>query len=340
MQSSKLVLPRSLPARGRLRASLPPLAVLMLLAALPLFVDGYGADLALRIMVYAIFALSLQLLVGVTGLVSLGHAGFFGIAAYVTVLASGDDAASIAWLLPASMLAAGIYAAAVGALSLRTRGVYFIMVTLAFAQMAYFVFHDTPVGGGSDGIFLTMRPNLRLGETVLLDLEKAPQIYYLALACLAGTYGFLAMLLRSRFGHALAGIRVNEQRMRAAGFATYWYKLAAFIIAAMLAGVAGFLQAAKNGAVNPELLSWHESGGVLMMIILGGLGSLRGAVIGAAAFVLLKECYASAALFGALAERWQLTLGLTMILFVALLPQGLIGLGRRLRPSAGDAHAK
>jgi branched-chain amino acid transport system permease protein len=340
MQSSKLVLPRSLPARGRLRASLPPLAVLMLLAALPLFVDGYGADLALRIMVYAIFALSLQLLVGVTGLVSLGHAGFFGIAAYVTVLASGDDAASIAWLLPASMLAAGIYAAAVGALSLRTRGVYFIMVTLAFAQMAYFVFHDTPVGGGSDGIFLTMRPNLRLGETVLLDLEKAPQMYYLALACLAGAYGFLAMLLRSRFGHALAGIRVNEQRMRAAGFATYWYKLAAFVIAAMLAGVAGFLLAAKNGAVNPELLSWHESGGVLMMIILGGLGSLRGAVIGAAAFVLLKECYASAALFGALAERWQLTLGLTMILFVALLPQGLIGLGRRLRPSPGDAHAK
>jgi branched-chain amino acid transport system permease protein len=126
--------------------------------------------------------------------------------------------------------------------------------------------------------------------------------------------------------------------MRAAGYATYWYKLAAFVLAAMLAGVAGFLMAAKNGAVNPELLSWHESGGVLMMIILGGLGSLRGAVIGALAFVLLKEFYASAALLGALAERWQLTLGLTMILFVALLPQGLIGLGRRFQSRRGGKH--
>jgi branched-chain amino acid transport system permease protein len=310
------------------------------LAALPLVLSGYSADLVVRIMIYAIFALSLELLVGTTGLVSLGHAGFFGIAAYVTVLASGDDAVSIAWLLPAAMAGAGIYALAVGALSLRTRGVYFIMVTLAFAQMAYFVFHDTPVGGGSDGIFLTMRPVWKLGETVLLDLERGPHMYYFVLACLVAVYGFLALLLRSRFGHALSGIRVNEQRMRAAGFATYPYKLAAFVIAAMLAGVAGFLMAAKNGAVNPELLSWHESGGVLMMIILGGLGSLRGAVIGAAAFVLLKEFYASAALFGALAERWQLTLGLTMILFVALLPQGLIGIKRRVAAKRGGGHAR
>jgi branched-chain amino acid transport system permease protein len=338
MQISNLALAPALPAHGMLRRSLLPLAAAALLAALPLFLSSYGADLVLRIMIYAIFALSLELLVGTTGLVSLGHAGFFGVAAYVTVLASGDESASIAWLLPAAMLAAGLYALVVGALSLRTRGVYFIMVTLAFAQMAYFVFHDTPVGGGSDGIFLTQRPALKFGQTVLLDLEKSAHVYYLALACLAATYGLLALLLRSRFGHALAGIRINEQRMRAAGYATYWYKLAAFVLAAMLAGVAGFLMAAKNGAVNPELLSWHESGGVLMMIILGGLGSLRGAVIGALAFVLLKEFYASAALLGALAERWQLTLGLTMILFVALLPQGLIGLGRRFQSRRGGKH--
>jgi branched-chain amino acid transport system permease protein len=340
MQTTNLALPIPNPARRGPRAWILPLAVTALLAALPLLLSSYGSDLALRIMIYAIFALSLELLVGTTGLVSLGHAAFFGIAAYATVLASGDDAASIAWLLPVTMLAAGVYAFAVGALSLRTRGVYFIMVTLAFAQMAYFVFHDTPVGGGSDGIFLTMRPVLKLGETVLLDLEKGPHMYYLALGCLVAVYGLLALILRSRFGHALAGIRENEQRMRAAGYATYWYKLAAFVIAAMLAGVAGFLMAAKNGAVNPELLSWHESGGVLMMIILGGLGSLRGAVIGAVAFVLLKEATASTAIFGALAERWQLTLGLTMILFVALLPQGLIGLGRRLTSKRGGSHAR
>jgi branched-chain amino acid transport system permease protein len=327
-------------ARRGLKASLLPLVVALLLAALPVYLSSYGADLVLRIMVYAIFALSLELLVGTTGLVSLGHAGFFGIAAYVTVLASGDNAASVAWLLPLSMLAAGLYALVTGALSLRTRGVYFIMVTLAFAQMAYFVFHDTPIGGGSDGMFLTSRPVLAMGGATLLDLEKSSHVYYLALACLAGTYALLAAVLRSRFGHALAGIRINEQRMRAAGYDTYRYKLAAFVLAAMLAGVAGFLMAAKNGAVNPELLSWHESGGVLMMIILGGLGSLRGAVLGAIAFVLLKEFYASSAILGSLADRWQLTLGLTMILFVALMPQGLIGLARRWKrtPEAGHAH--
>ena len=329
----------STPRRG-LQASLLPLAVAVLLAVLPSFLSPYSADLVLRIMVYAIFALSLELLVGTTGLVSLGHAGFFGIAAYVTVLASGDNATSVAWLLPAAMLAAGLYALVTGALSLRTRGVYFIMVTLAFAQMAYFVFHDTPIGGGSDGMFLTARPVLAIGGLTVLDLEKSSHVYYLALACLAGTYALLAAVLRSRFGHALAGIRINEQRMRAAGYHTYWYKLAAFVLAAMLAGVAGFLMAAKNGAVNPELLSWHESGGVLMMIILGGLGSLRGAVLGAIAFVLLKEFYASSAILGSIAERWQLTLGLTMILFVALMPQGLIGLARRWKrsPEAGHAH--
>jgi branched-chain amino acid transport system permease protein len=145
------------------------------------------------------------------------------------------------------------------------------------------------------------------------------------------TYALLALLRRSRFGHALAGIRVNEQRMRAVGFATYAYKLAAFVIAGALAGVAGFLLAVKDGFVNPELLSWHESGAVLLMIILGGIGHLRGAVLGAAAFVLLKELYASPDLVGSLSEHWQLTLGLTIIAFVALLPKGLIGLPARLR---------
>ena len=151
------------------------------------------------------------------------------------------------------------------------------------------------------------------------------------IAALVATYAFIALLLGSRFGHALAGIRVNEQRMRAAGFSTTPYKLAAFVIAGALAGLAGLLLAIKDGAVNPELLSWHESGAVLLMLIFGGIGSLRGAVIGAIAFTLLKELFQSEALLGPLASHWQLTLGLTIIAFVAALPRGLIGLGARLR---------
>ena len=307
-----------------------PSAVAVLLLALPAALSPYTQDMVVRIAIYAIFALSLELLVGITGLVSLGHAAFLGIGAYVTVLASGDSGGSIARIAPLAVLAAAGYALFVGALSLRTKGVYFIMVTLAFAQMAYFVFHDTKLAGGSDGIFLYVKPVLALGGQTVLNLDDKHHAYYSVIGCLVGTYALLALLRRSRFGHALDGIRVNEPRMRAAGYSTYGYKLAAFVIAGALAGLAGFLLAAKDGVCNPELLSWHESGAVLLMIILGGIGSLRGAVIGAVAFTLLKELFQSEALLGSLAGHWQMTLGFTIIAFVALLPKGLIGLRTRL----------
>jgi branched-chain amino acid transport system permease protein len=313
-----------------------PLAVACTLAVLPMFLSSYLQDLALKIMVYAIFALSLELLVGTTGLISLGHAAFFGIAGYVTVLFAPEyEQGAIPLLLPLSILIAGLYALFVGALSLRTKGIYFIMVTLAFAQMAFFVFHDTPVGRGTDGIYLNLRPVLSIAGNAIVDLDNGKHMYFFALGALVVTYGLLALIRRSRFGRALVGIRINEQRMRATGYNTYAYKLAAFVIAGMLAGLAGFLSAAKNGIVNPELLSWHESGAVLLMIILGGLGSLRGAVIGTLAFILLKEFYSSETIFGPFAQRWQLTLGLTMIFLVATLPNGLIGLGDRLKRAAG-----
>ncbi len=311
-------------------ASLVPVIVGLVLLALPPFLSPYVQDLVVKIAVYAIFALSLELLVGVTGLVSLGHAAFLGIGAYTTVLATGDSGGSVATILPLAMLAAAAYALVVGALSLRTKGVYFIMVTLAFAQMAYFVFHDTQLAGGSDGLFLYVKPAIGT-----LSLEDKRTLYYTVMIALIGTYALLALLMRSRFGHALAGIRVNEQRMRAAGYATYGYKLVAFVIAGALAGLAGFLLAMKDGTVNPELLSWHESGAVLLMLILGGIGHLRGAVIGAIAFTLLKELFQLEALLGPLASHWQMTLGLTIIAFVALLPKGLIGLRQRL---FGGAH--
>ncbi|RPH60818.1 MAG: branched-chain amino acid ABC transporter permease, partial [Burkholderiales bacterium] len=260
-----------------------------------------------------------------------GHAAFLGIAAYVAALLSPQsEPASLILLLPAAVIAAGLYALVVGALSLRTRGIYFIMVTLAFAQMAYYVFHDTKVGGGSDGIYLYFRPVLSIAGWQPFDLDSGHTFYYFVLASLAFTFALLALLVRSRFGRALAGIRVNEQRMRAVGFATYGYKLSAFVLAAMLAGLAGFLYALKDGYVNPELLSWHQSGAVLIMIILGGLGSLRGAVIGAFAFALLQELFQSEAVFGDFAQHWQLTLGFAIIACVALMPNGIIGFGRQL----------
>ena len=298
------------------------LACFAALAVYPLVAGNFGIDLVTKTMVFAIFALSLELLVGGTGLVCFGQAAFFGIGAYAAVLLSPQDGpAALMWLLPAATLAAALYALVVGALSLRTKGVYFIMVTLAFAQMAYYVVHDTPLGGGTDGIYLTAKPVLG----TLLDLDKPLLLYGFTLAALVAVFGFLALLSRSRFGRALAGIRVNEQRMRATGFDTYPYKLAAFTISGAIAGLAGFLFAVKDGFVNPELMSWHFSGAVLIMIILGGIGHLRGALIGAFAFALLQELFRSEALFGGFARHWQLGLGLTIIASVALLPRGLVG---------------
>ena len=312
--------------------ALPLAAVCVLLALFPFVGGKFYVDLMVTTMILGIFALSLELLVGRTGLVSFGHAAFFGIAAYATALLSPQaDAASIAWLLPAVLAIATLAALGVGALSLRTRGIYFIMVTLAFAQMAYFVFHDMKFAGGSDGRYLYVKPVLAIGRVTLIDLDRPLTFYYVTFAALVLVYALLAAVGRARFGHALAGIKANEQRMRAAGFSTYPYKLAAFGLAGALAGVAGFLYAVKDGFVNPEILAWHQSGTVLLMLILGGIGTLRGAVVGAFLFVVLKELFQSEALFGGLARHWQLPLGLTIIACVALMPNGVTGLPAQLR---------
>ena len=315
-----------------MRAQLPKflfvLASFAALAVFPHVAGNFGVDLATKIMIFAVLALSLELLVGKTGLVCFGQAAFFGIGAYATVLLSPSDGpASVATLLPLCVLLAAAYALLVGALSLRTKGVYFIMVTLAFAQMAYYVVHDTPLGGGTDGIYLMLKPTL----ADWLNLDNTRVLYLFTLAVLVAVFVALSVLLNSRFGRALAGIRVNEQRMRATGFSTYPYKLAAFVLSGAIAGLAGFIFAVKDGFVNPEMLSWHLSGAVLIMIILGGLGDLRGAVLGAFAFALLQELFKSEAVFGPYAKHWNMGLGLTIIASVVLLPRGLIGLPELLK---------
>ncbi len=298
------------------------LVIFTVLTSIAFVGSEYSIDWMTKTMIYAIFALSLELLVGTTGLICFGQSAFFGIGAYAIVKLSADQASpQIAYLLPLSMIFAGIYAFFVGALSLRTKGVYFIMVTLAFAQMAYYVIHDTPVGGGTDGIYLYTKPNF-WGYTI----NSSQSFYLFTLICLLAVFGFLGLITHSRFGRALAGIRINEVRMRAIGYDTYYYKLAAFVISGMVAGLSGYLFAVKDGFVNPELLSWHLSGAVLIMIILGGLGHLRGAFFGSVVFALLEEFFRSEVIFGAFSKHWHLGLGLTIIISVALLPKGLFGL--------------
>jgi len=302
------------------------LAAVALLAAFPWLGAAFYTELVTKIMIMAIFALSLDLLVGYTGLVSFGHAAYFGVGAYTLALMSPKAAPASLWVsLPAAMLAAGVAALVVGVFVLRTRGIYFIMVTLAFAQMFYFVFHDTKLGGGSDGRYVNFKPSAAIGGFEPFDLGRPVQAYYVVLLILAMVFAFLRLLLRSPFGRALQGIRANESRMRSLGFPVFRYKLAGFVVAGVLAGLAGYLLAAQSGFVNPELLSWHQSGNVLLMVILGGSGTAYGPIIGAFALLLMEE------LFSSLTRHWQLWLGSAIVALVLFMPGGLSRLHSRLR---------
>ena len=307
---------------------------LALLALFPLAGAGFYTELVTKVMILAIFALSLDLLVGYTGLVSFGHAAFYGVGAYTLGLMAPKYEAASLWLtLPAAMLAAGAAALVVGVFVVRVKGIYFIMVTLAFAQMFYFVFHDTKFGRGSDGISMNFKPVAAIGGFIPFDLGNTTHVYYVVFVLLVAVFVFLRTVLRSPFGRALQGIRSNEHRMRSLGFPVYRYKLASFTLAGALAGLAGYLSALQFGFVNPELLSWHQSGNVLLMLILGGLGSLYGAVVGAFAFVALSE------IFQSLTRHWQLLLGGAIILLVIFLPGGLASVaGRFRRTLIGDAR--
>lgn len=310
-----------------------------LLAALPFFGEKFTVQFVTRVLIMAIFAMSLNLLVGFTGLVSLGHAAFFGVAGYCLALAAPQYQAADLWTsLPLAMLASGVLALLVGLLVLRTSGVYFIMATLAFAQMVYFFFHDSGFAGGSDGIYIHARPDASIAGWKPLDLEKFADLHYLVLGLFLLAFGFIRLLRDSLFGRVIAGIRVNEHRMRSLGFATFRYKLACFVIAATMAGLAGYLAAAQYGVVNPEMLGWHLSGTVLMMVIFGGLGTLSGPVVGAAAILLLEMGLQSLPDTGgiSLGRHWQLPMGIVFVLVALFLPRGMAGLLSGRRATVGD----
>ena len=298
------------------------------LALFPMVGTEFYAQMVARMMILAIFAMSLDLLLGVTGLVSLGHAAFFGLAGYaLAFLTPAGEPVSLWWTLPAAVAASGLAALVIGFFVVRTHGIYFIMVTMAFAQMVFFLFFDNKALGGSDGIYVNFKPDAKL-----FDLDNKLVFYYFTLAVLLLVYAFLRRLLWSPFGRVLAGIRVNEHRMRAMGYGTFGYKLATFTLAGALAGLAGYLWAAQTGYVNPELMGFHMSAHAIMMVILGGMGNLAGAIVGAFAFEYLLHWFKDLPTVGRfnLGKHWQLWMGLFIVLVVVVAPRGLLGLFERV----------
>ncbi len=294
------------------------------LAIFPLVpMDGHDFYLQMltQMMILAIFAMSLDLLQGVTGLVSLGHAAFFGLAGYaLAFLMPTDMPISLWWSLPLTALGAALAALIIGVFVVRTHGIYFIMVTMAFAQMIYFLFFDNKSLGGSDGVYVSFKPQASIAGWDGIDLNNNVTFFYFTLILLAATYLFLRRLLFSPFGRALAGIRTNEHRMRAIGYGTYGYKLTAFTLAGGLAGVAGYLWAAQTGYVNPDLMGFHMSAHAIMMVILGGMGNIAGAIVGAFAFEYTLH------LFKDTTKHWQLLMGSFIVLMVVFAPRGIMGL--------------
>jgi branched-chain amino acid transport system permease protein len=290
------------------------LVALVALVLFPAVADRFYLQLFSKIMITAIFAMSLDLLVGFTGLVSLGHGAFFGIGAYALLLLSpGYDAANLWLSLPVAVAAAALAALIIGLLVLRSSGVYFIMATLAFTQMFFYYVTGSKALGGSDGAYIYAKPVIAQH----IQLANNTHFYYVVLTVLVAAYALLRVVLASPFGHAIRGIKANDHRMRALGFATFRYKLVAFVIAGALAGLAGYLDAAQFGFVNPDLFGWRQSGSVLMMVILGGMGTLHGPILGAFVLVLLQDVLAGAT------RHWLLPMGLFIIVAVLALPGGL-----------------
>jgi branched-chain amino acid transport system permease protein len=298
------------------------------LALFPFFGSDFYAQMVARMMILGIFAMSLDLLLGVTGLVSLGHAAFFGLAGYaLAFITPQGEPVSLWWTLPAAVGASALAALVIGFFVVRTKGIYFIMVTMAFAQMVFYLFFDNKALGGSDGIYVNFKPDAKL-----FDLENKLAFYYFTLFMLLAVYVFLRRLLFSPFGRALAGIRVNEHRMRAIGYRTFGYKLAAFTLAGALAGLAGYLWAAQTGYVNPELMGFHTSAHAIMMVILGGMGNFAGAIVGAFAFEWLLHAFQDLPAIGSFqtGKHWQLWMGLFIVLVVTFASRGLMGAAARM----------
>jgi branched-chain amino acid transport system permease protein len=309
---------------------------LALLAAVPWLsnVFGLGAvtSFATRILILAIAASSLNLILGYGGMVSFGHALFYGVGGYVVgilfaharwgtpIFGLFPGASDLAITLPLGIVISGLLALVLGAISLRTSGVQFIMITLAFAQMFFYLFVSLKAYGGDDGLSVRRR-----NEFFGMDLRDDASFYYFSLIFALLWFWFMARLVNSRFGVVLQGIRQSERRMATVGISTYRYKLAAYVIAGMGAGLSGVLMANYAKFVSPDMMSWMQSGELMIMVILGGVGTLLGPAIGAAVLLILEAALA------AWTEHWAAILGPFLVLVVLFWRGGLYGLIQLLR---------
>ena len=311
-------------APRRIRAALPVFAVA--LALVPLSGDRFWVQFAAKTMIASLFAMSLDLLVGYAGIVSLAHAAFFGLGAYLLAgLTNGAGLVSPLATFPLALAGTAVAALVIGFLSVRTSGVYLVMITLAFTQMLYYLFGEAPGLGGSDGLYVAQRPRLAAFGKTLLDLGDGRAAYFFIWAALVAVYLLLARTVRAPFGRVLAGIRINESRMRTLGYRTRRYKIGAFVAAGVLAGLAGVLDATLYGFVNPAVFGWRQSGLVLVTVLLGGKGTLYGPALGAVLLGVLEH-------FGEKwTAYWNALIGAVAIATVLALPGGLAGLLRGSR---------
>ena len=312
------------PARGRWSANALPIGIFLVLAVIPLVAlvtgGGYLVSLGARVMIFAVAAVALDLLLGYGGLISFGHAAFIGLGAYAVGILAAHGITDALIALPAALAISALYAFLTGIVCLRTTGVYFIMITLAFGQMAYFTATSLAPYGGDDG--LTVAARNTFAGFALIKNERA--FYYVVFAGLLGSYLFCRALVASRFGRVLRGAKENPVRMATIGFNVYRFQLAAYVIAGALAGLSGFLLANATEFVSPAYMSWQRSGELIVMVLLGGLGSLNGAIIGTAAYLLTEEWLAG------FTENWKVIFGPMLVLVVLFARGGLLGVWTEL----------
>ncbi len=324
MEKAVTHIPETVAPPAFIRREGVPLILFALLLLAPFvarfFAESYLLALFSRTMIFAIAALSLDLILGYGALVSFGHAAFLGFGAYGVGILAAHGVSEASLQLPLALASSALFALVTGALSLRTKGVYFIMITLAFGQMAFFLAVSLAAYGGDDGMTLPSRSRL-FGFDVLED-DRA--LYFLILLALLGSYLVSRAIVMSRFGRVIRGARENPQRMAAIGFPLFRYQLTMYVIAGTMCGLAGFLLANQTGFVSPAYMTWQRSGELIVMVVLGGLGSLHGAILGAAAFLLLEEWLSG------FTEHWKMIFGPFLVLVVLFARGGLLGAFRRL----------
>ena len=313
--------PRRAALTGRLKAALVLFVAFALVPPLVIALDDpFLILIATRILAYAIAAMALDLILGYGAMVSFGHAAYLGFGTYAVAILSSYGVDDIVLQTLAAILVSAVFALVTGAISLRTRGVYFIMITLAFGQMAFFFFISLSAYGGDDGYGLAARSTL-FGTRILDDNVT---LYYVTLAVLVAIFALCHRIVGSRFGRVLTGIRENPVRMEAIGFSPFRYQLTAFVISGCLTSIAGVLLANQAQFVSPAFMSWHRSGELIVMVVLGGTGTLSGAIAGAVATLLLEE------VIGLFTEHWRLWFGLFLVLMVLFSPRGITGLFEQL----------